>query len=275
MSPCNVFFMEQNYNSGHPSRRDVLKASAGVPGFALAGYNLDNVSFISESRTKFVESVILFDGVPQSVPRNSNDGFNRYSVNDGELILLPGMRRSEIDRVVGADETIVKEKGMFSGNGEMIAPHARIPNSDRAKKESGSQGRLTLNRDSRSVQDLAIKSFDTLSNTLSVPLESPIQMPDYGLESLTNGVSIKNAESDNNLITNSKQEFPLSPLDVDIYVPPNNIDKQNLPANPEEASMRVSQGSVETITVQPKVVVKNHGEVDVKVPNKTLWEKSS
>jgi len=100
-------------------------------------------------------------------------------------------------------------------------------------------------------------------------------MPDYGLESLTNGVSIKNAESDNNLITNSKQEFPLSPLDVDIYVPPNNIDKQNLPANPEEASMRVSQGSVETITVQPKVVVKNHGEVDVKVPNKTLWEKSS
>jgi len=154
--------------------------------------------------------------------------------------------------------------------GSKLVPRSRIPENNPNVGDLSQRGGPILDTSNRTIREISAKISSNGTEVQTVPLSNPIRKPSYSVIPSDRGVIISVQGGETLIPRNSREEIAIENTTVEVNSYQQNTD--NYPSNEQElAQMTVNVDLIE-YEVTAKVVVEHHDEVEVEVPDRTVWE---
>jgi hypothetical protein len=231
------------------NRREVLRAGAAIPAGGLISNAYPTFDFIEKGTAHFVESALRYDGIPDGASVGYSDDFLRYMTDqeESQLIFTP----------VAKPEMVSIARG----------------NSVLQQTPSGMAGEDIITRSQNHDGYLPIGFGRELVVTRQVSVEGHFQPPSYTVTASQLSAKINVEGIKEEISAGEEREIPLESRVANIFIPGSEFEDRPDPRRPGQTTRTRVGGSVEQVTVQPTLVVRNHGDVDLIIPDELVWEK--
>lgn len=194
-----------------------------------------------------MESAIVNEGIPERARVTFSDNFLEYTVEDNKkVVFTPAVKK----------EHLAEAKR-----------HAQMQ-----KTAQGLTKNKSINYSEPKRDYVVVDVGTTLNPTKVVQVEDKHKPPRYSISLGGDSATVQVGSDKIGISPESKKEIELPAQTVKVRIPGDEFEERQDPRVPSETTLVRTGSQIEEVQITPTLIVRNHGEVDIQTPNKTIWD---